>query len=253
MSTKYALASLEVLSTSVEHTQPIQKFRLFTGASHSSSKIIDLEYFWGLEKGELDLWSPLNCISVRADIACLFLNLELALIPNIEILQKLSDSIEENADSLSVDQRRCCFEVLSPGEYEYSLVPITNDPPCLFIIGNNSKSPQKLELTPPHYPQVKLNVHPAFAVAHNAYRLYPSFHEDCPYYNPISRIRVMCCEPIPQEFCARPNIQFPSSRLSGQQDARHSSESDDSEEVIVDDYSDEDDQVRIQSWLEAVP
>ncbi|KAJ3710730.1 hypothetical protein C8R42DRAFT_690758 [Lentinula raphanica] len=228
MSTKYALASLEVLSTSVEHTQPIQKFRLFTGASHSS--IIDLEYFWGLEKGELDLWSPLNCIS------------------------KLSDSIEENADSRRVEQRRCCFEVLPPGEYEYNLVPITNDPPCLFIIGNNSKSPQKLELTPPHYPQVKLNVHPAFAVAHNAYRLYPSVHEDCPYYNPISRIRVMCCERIPEEFCARPNIQFLSSRLSGQQDDQHSSESDGSEEVIeVDDYSDEDDQVRIQSWLEAVP
>ncbi|KAJ3820461.1 hypothetical protein F5880DRAFT_1615566 [Lentinula raphanica] len=245
------LVNLEALSTSSQNTQPIQKFRLFTGASHSN--IIDLEYFWGLERGELDLWSPLNCISVRADVACLFLNLELALIPNIEVLQKLSDTIEENADSGHVDERRCCFEALPPGEYEYNLVPITNDPPCLFVIGNGSTSPQRLELAPPHYPQVKLNVHPAFAVAHNAYRLYPSVHEDCPYYDPISRIRVMCCERIPQEFCARPTIQFLPSR-SGREDDQRSSESDDSEEIIEDDdYSGQDDGIRIQSWLGAVP
>ncbi|KAJ3968865.1 hypothetical protein EV361DRAFT_387503 [Lentinula raphanica] len=253
MNKKFTLANLEVLSTSVEDTQPIQRFRLFTGRFYAN--VTKLEFCWGLEKGELDLWSPMNCISVRADIACLFLDWELALIPTNEILQNLSDIIVANLDG-HIDQRRCCFEVIPPGEYEYYLVPLKKDPPTVFVLGNGngSTSPQKLEFSSPHFSRVKLNIHPAFAVVHAGYEMYSSIHKHQPYFRRMGIISGLCCEPIPQEFRARPDIQYLSSRISGRGDDRYSSESDDSVEIIEDvDCSGEDDGVRIQSWLESLP
>ncbi|KAJ3968863.1 hypothetical protein EV361DRAFT_951962 [Lentinula raphanica] len=250
MSTK--LANLQILSTSVDGVQPIQNFRLFTGPFHAQAT--DLEFFWGLEKGELDLWSPLNCISVRADVARLFLDWELGLIPSHNVLKTLADTIEENIDS-PIDQRRCCFEVLPPGEYEYDLVPLQKDSPChLFVIGDGSNPSQQLDLDLPHFPRVRLNVHPAFAFVHAAYQLYPSVHENRQYYRPMAWLSILCCERASREFRARPDVRVLPRHVLGQEDDQNSSEFDDSEDIPEDDdYPIEDGAIRIHSWLEAVP
>ncbi|KAJ3821698.1 hypothetical protein F5880DRAFT_1580058 [Lentinula raphanica] len=60
MNTKNASINLEDLSTCEENTQPIRSFRSFTGEFYCG--ITTLEYHWGLEKGEMDLWGPLNRI-----------------------------------------------------------------------------------------------------------------------------------------------------------------------------------------------
>ncbi|KAJ3968864.1 hypothetical protein EV361DRAFT_870506 [Lentinula raphanica] len=253
------LANLQILSTSVDDVQPIQRFRLFTGEFHS--RVTKLEFCWGIEKGELDLWSPLNSaislkfeILVRANVARLFLDWELALIPTNEILKKLADTIEANIDG-HIDQRRSCFEVLPPGEYEYDLVPLRMDPPNLLVIEDGSTSPRKLELASPHHPRLKLDVHPAFAVIHGAYKLYPDIHKSQRYYDPMLRVSMLCCERVPREFYARPDFRTLVRRhVSGQKDDQRSSESDESEDIPADaDYPSEDGAIRIQSWLEAVP
>ncbi|KAJ3968997.1 hypothetical protein EV361DRAFT_379361 [Lentinula raphanica] len=110
MNTKNASINLEDLSTCEENTQPIRSFRSFTGEFYCG--ITTLEYHWGLEKGEMDLWGPLNRIFVRADVAPLFLDWKLALVPTVEVLQKLSETVEHNF-LMPTDQRRSCFEVRS--------------------------------------------------------------------------------------------------------------------------------------------
>ncbi|KAJ3723063.1 hypothetical protein C8R42DRAFT_25082 [Lentinula raphanica] len=249
-----ALINLEDLSTCEENTQPIQSFRLFTGEFYCGEyQITALEYHWGLEKGELDLWCPLNRISVRADVAPLFLDWELALVPTVEVLQTLANTVEANFLN-PTDQRRSCFEVLPPGEYDYDLVPVRKNPPNLFLIGNSSSFHQRLEFAHPHFPRVKLNVHPTFAVVHGVYQLYPSVHRNRPYFTIMSVITAVCYSTVPRDFQTRPNTQLLPRRISGQDDDQRSFESDDSEEIIEDDdYSGEDDGVRIQSWLEGVP
>ncbi|KAJ3967529.1 hypothetical protein EV361DRAFT_486831 [Lentinula raphanica] len=87
-----ALINLEELSTCEENTQPIQSFRLFTGEFYCG--ITALEYHWGLEKGELDLWCPLNRIS--------------ALVPTVEVLQTLANTVEANFLNPTDQRRSCC-------------------------------------------------------------------------------------------------------------------------------------------------
>ncbi|KAJ3834038.1 hypothetical protein F5878DRAFT_697528 [Lentinula raphanica] len=201
----------------------------------------------------MDLWGPLNRIFVRADVAPLFLDWKLALVPTVEVLQKLLETVEHNF-LMPTDQRRSCFEVLPPGEYEYDLIPVEKDPPTLFLIRNGSTSPQKLDLAYPQYPHVKLNVHPAFAVVHGIYQQYPSVHGGHLYFRLMSLITAVCYSSIPREFRdARPSIQLLPRRSSGQEDDKISLESDDSERILQDDCDSDSEAVGIRSWLEAVP
>ncbi|KAJ3739738.1 hypothetical protein DFH05DRAFT_1512619 [Lentinula detonsa] len=231
---------LKALSTCTEDSQPIQSFRLFTGLFFCA--ITELEFYWGLEKGELDLWSPLNRISVRADIGRLILSWELALVPTDEVLRTILYVAKDNRKR-DIDQRRNCFEALPPGEYEYSLVPVQKIPPRLFLIKDHTNSFEKLDIIPPHYPRVKLNVHPVFAVVHGAWQLLQDIHEDLPFFDMMSRVTTAYCALIPREFRAR----RPRTREDQQ-----SAESDDSGNTIEeDDYSSEEEAIRIYSWLES--
>ncbi|KAJ3990634.1 hypothetical protein F5050DRAFT_1716741, partial [Lentinula boryana] len=237
MNMSSAFLNLEVLSTCAENAQPIQSFRLFTGIFYC--EITELEFYWGLEKGELDLWSPLN---LRADVGRLILSWELALVPTNEVMHTILYIAKDNRKR-NLDQRRRCFEVLPPGEYEYSLVPVQKIPPSLFLLKDHSTSPEKLEIVPPHYPKVKLNVHPVFALVHGAWQLLQDFHEDLPFFDMMSRVTTVYCGMISREFYARePCID----------EDQRSFESDDSGHTIEeDDYSSEEEAIRIYSWLES--
>ncbi|KAE9399889.1 hypothetical protein BT96DRAFT_1100677 [Gymnopus androsaceus JB14] len=139
-----SLPNLKILSThaSVDDLKPINSFRLFT--EYIFFQTTHLEHMWGLEKGQLDLWSSLNHIS--------------------EVLDQMMELIQFNKNC-SLNERRRAFKVLPPKKYEYRLITVTDPPPTIFASGLTS-CVEPLLCIYPDFPLVKLNVHPAFAMIH---------------------------------------------------------------------------------------
>ncbi|KAJ3994332.1 hypothetical protein F5050DRAFT_1713771, partial [Lentinula boryana] len=78
---------------------------------------------------------------------------------------------------------------------------------------------------------------------HGAWQLLQDIHEDLPFFDMMSRVTTAYCALIPREFRAR--------RPRTDEDQR-AAESDDSGNTIEeDDYSSEEEAIRIYSWLES--
>ncbi|KAF5376802.1 hypothetical protein D9757_009500 [Collybiopsis confluens] len=103
--------SADAISTSSadEQLQPVQQFRLLT--EHDFLGRPDaLDYYWGLPKGTMNLFSELNLVSVRADIAQLLWAKRLALVPSLDLIPPMLQLLGDNL-FCDTDSRRLCFEV----------------------------------------------------------------------------------------------------------------------------------------------
>ncbi|KAL1734970.1 hypothetical protein EV714DRAFT_268241 [Schizophyllum commune] len=81
------------------------------------------EYHWGMQKGELDLSSPLNHILLREDMVAALKDLEWTLMPTKEVLDTMYEMAEYNKIA-DVRSRKHFLKELPEGEYEYNIVPL---------------------------------------------------------------------------------------------------------------------------------
>jgi len=176
---------------------------------------------------------------VRADVAPLFYNAQLMLIPSKEVLDQMQELVLFNK-RCPLNERRKAFEVFPPKKYEYRMVSVTDPPPTLFATGLTS-SVEPLLCVYPDFPLVKLNVHPAFAMIHSAAGLLHAYCTHLPFYATISIMTTISTFPGPR------SLEFQS--LPEPNDAR----GDDSSEggtVYEDDSDSEGEAVKIHSWLD---
>ncbi|KAL1739914.1 hypothetical protein HDZ31DRAFT_48551 [Schizophyllum fasciatum] len=90
---------------------------------HYRRQITHFEYYWGLQKGDIDLASPRNHIQLRQDMACRLKKREWVLLPLPETLKAMYCMSRHNETS-GLQSRRRCFEELCEEEFEYEFVPL---------------------------------------------------------------------------------------------------------------------------------
>ncbi|KAL1674761.1 hypothetical protein EV122DRAFT_281757 [Schizophyllum commune] len=81
------------------------------------------EYYWGMEKGELNLHSPLNHIELREDMISALKNLEWTLMPTKVTLDAMHRMAEYNKTS-DLHSRKHFLKEFPAQFYEYDLVPL---------------------------------------------------------------------------------------------------------------------------------
>ncbi|KAL1660121.1 hypothetical protein GGF50DRAFT_63868 [Schizophyllum commune] len=148
-------------------TLPIVNHRLVDfDTSLYRRQVEHFEYYWGLQKGELDLDTPLNHIQLRSDMAKRLDENEWTIVPTkqtINTIIALSD-FNKTAD---VHKRRRFTEVLPDQEYEYDFVPLhlaKRDRPSIFLKrGSTIRTINKAYSKMPH---IKSRAHPLFVVFH---------------------------------------------------------------------------------------
>ncbi|KAL1660242.1 hypothetical protein GGF50DRAFT_130437 [Schizophyllum commune] len=86
-------------------------------------QIEHFEYHWGMQKGELDLSSPLNHILLREDMVAALKDLEWTLMPTKEVLDTMYKMAEYNKIT-DARSRKHFLKELPEGEYEYNIVPL---------------------------------------------------------------------------------------------------------------------------------
>ncbi|TRM63446.1 hypothetical protein BD626DRAFT_621818 [Schizophyllum amplum] len=127
-------------------------------------QIEHFEYYWGLQKGDLSLSSPLNHIELRSDMLERLNNLDWVFMPTQDTL-KLMREISEHNKTADLQSRRNALEELSDEEHEYDVVPLymlKKGRPTLYAdSGNNVKS-----FRAPYrgFPRIKSRAHPFFVV-----------------------------------------------------------------------------------------
>ncbi|KAF8890872.1 hypothetical protein CPB85DRAFT_260438 [Mucidula mucida] len=154
------MSSLASLTTSPD-MQPLEDYCF----SPRAKEIYKMEYYWGLSRGELELESALNRITVRADVKKLLEQEQYALIPTQDTLQILYDLHDCNQERAH-DDRRVFTEVLPIGEYNYHLVPTSASSPSIQSTDCSTPSSKSTQLF------VRSYVHPALVIA----ATYPMFN-----------------------------------------------------------------------------
>ncbi|KAL1742941.1 hypothetical protein HDZ31DRAFT_42115, partial [Schizophyllum fasciatum] len=117
------------------------------------------QYYWGLQKGELDLESPLNHIYLRADMVDELKALNWVLMPTRETLHDMHRMALYNATAAVQDRKH----YLKAREYEYDFLPLhflKRGRPSLYITrGTITKAIRAPYRT---MPRIKSRVHPFF-------------------------------------------------------------------------------------------
>ncbi|TRM63509.1 hypothetical protein BD626DRAFT_402514 [Schizophyllum amplum] len=96
---------------------------LDVGHYRQSRQIQHFEYYWGLQKGDIDLASPLNHIQLRSDMAQSLLKDQWTFMPTQETLRIMLE-ISKHNQTADLQSRRRCFQELPDAEYEYDVVPL---------------------------------------------------------------------------------------------------------------------------------
>ncbi|KAL1703150.1 hypothetical protein EV121DRAFT_281314 [Schizophyllum commune] len=159
-----------ILSTSMStqkdmDTLPIVNYRLMDFDSGLYRRQIEhFEYYWGIEKGEIDLSSPLNHVQLCSDMAERMDKSEWALVPSKRIIDTINALSEYNKTANLHDRKRFTEE-LPEQEYEYEFVPLhiaTRDRPSMYLkrgstITTINKAYSKM-------PRIRSHAHPLFVV-----------------------------------------------------------------------------------------
>ncbi|TRM63454.1 hypothetical protein BD626DRAFT_402475 [Schizophyllum amplum] len=123
-----------------------------------------LEYYWGLQKGELDLATPLNHIELRSDMAEMMNDLKWALMPTHETLEAMN-ALSDFNKAAGIGSRKLYTEELPDVEYEYEFVPLSMlhiDRPTLYF--SNGTKLKTLHAPYSKMPRIKSRAHPFFVV-----------------------------------------------------------------------------------------
>ncbi|KAF5364532.1 hypothetical protein D9757_011338 [Collybiopsis confluens] len=193
--------SADAISTSSadEHLQPAQQFRLLT--EHDFLGWPDaIDYYWGLPKGTMNLFSELNLVSVRADIAQLLWAKRLALVPSLDLLPPMFQLLGDNL-CCDIDSRRLCFEAFPVKEYDYRLFPLDDHGPLIFVRNSAGAVIHEEHFPYSNLPPLRLSLYPFVATTHAAgglpARVPP---EDPGYVLPIRGMFAILCSSVPKHF-----------------------------------------------------
>ncbi|KAL1735033.1 hypothetical protein EV714DRAFT_280660 [Schizophyllum commune] len=159
-----------ILSTSMSTQRnmdalPIVNYRLIDFDSGLYRRQIEhFEYYWGIEKGEIDLSSPLNHVQLRSDMAERMNKSEWALVPSKRIID-IIHALSEYNKAADPHKRKRFTEELPEQEYEYEFVPLhiaTRDRPSMYLkrgstITTINKAYSKM-------PRIRSHAHPLFVV-----------------------------------------------------------------------------------------
>ncbi|KAL1754383.1 hypothetical protein FB107DRAFT_291709 [Schizophyllum commune] len=144
---------------------PIVNYRLVDfDTSLYRRQVEHFEYYWGLQKGELDLDTPFNHIQLRSDMAKRLDENEWTIVPTkrtINAIIALSD-FNKTAD---VHKRRRFTEVLPEQEYEYDFVPLhitQGDRPSMYL--KRGSTTRTINKAYSKMPRIKSRAHPLFVV-----------------------------------------------------------------------------------------
>ncbi|KAI5886897.1 uncharacterized protein SCHCODRAFT_0237694 [Schizophyllum commune H4-8] len=122
------------------------------------------EYYWGMQKGELDLESPLNHIELRLDMSERLRSGDWTLIPTPETLGSMLRMAEYNKTA-PIHARKHYLLEFPAQEYEYDVIPLCmleEKPPTLYVHGGARPKTYR----PPYkdLPRIRSSAHPFFVV-----------------------------------------------------------------------------------------
>lgn len=120
------------------------------------------EYYWGLQKGDLSLSSPLNHIELRSGMVEKLIDLEWVLMPTHDTLELMLE-ISEHNKTADPSSRRHGLREISDEEHEYDVVPLyllKTGRPTLYI----SRGADIKAFRAPYkdFPRIRSRAHPFF-------------------------------------------------------------------------------------------
>ncbi|KAF5378666.1 hypothetical protein D9757_009551 [Collybiopsis confluens] len=195
--------SAACLSTSanLEDLRPAQNFCLLQDR-YIQYRLPELEYYWGLSRGELDPFSELNHVYVRADVAQLLWSKAVALVPTVDVLTTMAELVRDNFIG-SFDCRRSCFESIPAHEYEYKLLPVAENGPSLYVLDQSGTNLQQVNYPYHDLPPLKLPLYPFFATTHAGEGFFDKGStRDPEYSHPIMVMTAVYTNSAPLEFGA---------------------------------------------------
>ncbi|KAL1674739.1 hypothetical protein EV122DRAFT_281733 [Schizophyllum commune] len=144
---------------------PIVKHRLLSlDVGQYCRQIQHFEYYWGMQKGELNLDSPLNHIELRPDMSKRLGSGDWTLIPTPETLRSMLQMAEHNKTA-PLHARKHYLQEFPAQEYEYVVIPLCmleEKPPTLYVHGG-----ARAKMYRPPYkdlPRIRSHAHPFFVV-----------------------------------------------------------------------------------------
>ncbi|KAL1690259.1 hypothetical protein GGG16DRAFT_103265, partial [Schizophyllum commune] len=115
-----AIASQDISSKRNMDSVPLVDYRLMDlDAGKYKRQVEHYEYYWGLQRGQLDLETPLNHLQLRSDMAKKLDEQEWVIVPSQETMDAMI-ALSRYNQSREVDSRKVLPEV----EYEYEFVPL---------------------------------------------------------------------------------------------------------------------------------
>ncbi|KAL1754367.1 hypothetical protein FB107DRAFT_249532 [Schizophyllum commune] len=160
-----AIASQDISSKKNMDSVPLVDYRLMDlDAGKYKRQIEHYEYYWGLQRGQLDLETPLNHLQLRSDVAKKLDKQEWVIVPTQETMDTMI-ALSRHNQSQDVDSRRAFTEVLPEVEYEYEFVPLyisEQRRPSLYIKQGNTTTVVRPPFT--QMPRIKSRAHPLFVI-----------------------------------------------------------------------------------------
>ncbi|KAF5363229.1 hypothetical protein D9758_008380 [Tetrapyrgos nigripes] len=174
-----------------------------------NQRLANMEYSWGLEKGELDLVTSLNTIRVYSDIVEKIADHSIALVPTESTMKTMQDiSLHNSRCSLSSRQR---YTTLSPQPpvFEYNLLPLTITS-TIYVRPPESKSVQRYFYPYDDLPLFHSTGHPFHVVYNSIGSVLPAppnpyVPVDPSLIRSISLLSNLWQHPAPDEFMEGPN------------------------------------------------
>ncbi|KAK7472019.1 hypothetical protein VKT23_000128 [Stygiomarasmius scandens] len=207
---------LESVSTQLRpETSSLRSILLIPLDGHTAhddfiAKLANMEYSWGLEKGELDLVTSLNTIRVHSDIVEHIERHSVALVPVESTMKTMQDITMHNSScSSSSRQRYTTLAPEAPRVFEYVLVPLTITSP-IYVRPPGSNTVKQYNYPYDNLPHFYSAGHP-FHVVYNSISsilFSPTIsrsHMDASLLQSISLLSDLWQNPAPHEFMNGPN------------------------------------------------
>ncbi|KAL1674726.1 hypothetical protein EV122DRAFT_220025 [Schizophyllum commune] len=122
------------------------------------------EYYWGMEKGDLNLDSQMNHIQLRSDMVDRLRDSEWVFMPTPDTLDSMFELAQYNATA-PLDARKCFLDFFPAKEYEYDVVPLrmlTKKRATLYAHGGAHL--RAFQAPFENLPRIKSRAHPFFVI-----------------------------------------------------------------------------------------
>ncbi|KAI4521679.1 hypothetical protein K525DRAFT_284689 [Schizophyllum commune Loenen D] len=180
----YTVSSDAISTSKYRETTPVIDHRVVDlDPGRYRRQIEFFEYYWGLQKGELDMDSPLNHIKLRSDMAARLRNREWVFMPTSETLRVMQQIADYNKVA-GVLPRKNCLKVNR--EYEYDFVPLLmtkKGRPTLYVDHANGFKAMRAPYKLMH--RIRSCAHPFFV----AFMANTTLHMMAPIVMPMDKAR----------------------------------------------------------------